>query len=241
MSGLQTIIDRCNGIKFNRRNVVGIQYTRNEIPRVSQTPTKNPWKITVDMPSSFKYNEARSLMEELDTLDTTTPQLVTFGNNANLQWIWAYQGSLTTTQLNGLNVVSYVGETLTLNGLPTVAATTVMFKKNDLIQVNTHPFPFTSTTDVLRGTGSTGSTATRVPSSAGRTSKVHHQRRGHRYSRVGHRPSPPRGRRFGGVRGRSSPTRSSRTPSGSGRQRSRHATSFRRSSRRISSEACWSW
>jgi len=163
MSGLQTIIDRCNGIKFNRRNVVGIQYTRNEIPRVSQTPTKNPWKITVDMPSSFKYNEARSLMEELDTLDTTTPQLVTFGNNANLQWIWAYQGSLTTSQLNGLTVVSYVGETLTLNGLPTVAATTVMFKKNDLIQINTHPFPFTSTTDVLRGTGSTVTITTSRP------------------------------------------------------------------------------
>ena len=163
MSGLQTIIDRCNGIKINRRNVVGIQYTRNEIPRVSQTPTKNPWKITVEMPSSYRYNEARSLMEELDTLDTTTPQLVTFGNNPNLKWIWAYQGTLTTSQLSGLSVVSYVGETLTLGGLPTVAAGTVMFKKNDLIQINTHPFPFTSTTDVVRGTGSTVTITTSRP------------------------------------------------------------------------------
>ena len=163
MSGLQTIIDNCNSIKINRRNVVGTQYTRNEIPRVSQTPTKNPWKITMEMPNSFRYSDARALMEELDTLDTTTPQLVTFGNNPKLTWIWAYQGNLSTTQLNGLTVVSYVGETLTLNGLPTVASTTVMFKKNDLIQINTHPFPFTSTTDVLRGTGSTVTITTSRP------------------------------------------------------------------------------
>ena len=78
MSGLQTIINSCNTINFNRRNVVGTQYTRNEIPRVSQTPTKNPWKITVEMPNSFRYSDARALMEELDTLDTFTNQEIKF-------------------------------------------------------------------------------------------------------------------------------------------------------------------
>ena len=163
MSGLQTIIDKCNGMKINRRNVVGTQYTRNEIPRVSQTPTLNPWKLTMEMPNSFRYSDARALMEELDTLDTYTPQLVTFGNNPNLTWIWAYQGSLTSAQITGLTVVSYVGETLTLGGLPTVAASTVIFKKNDLIQINGHPYPFTSTTDVLRGSGTTITVTTSRP------------------------------------------------------------------------------
>ena len=163
MSGLQTIIDRCNSIKINRRNVVGTQYTRNEIPRVSQTPTLNPWKLTMEMPNSFRYSDARALMEEIDTLDTYTPQLVTFGNNANLKWIWAYQGDLSTSQINGLTVTSYTGETLTLGGLPAVAASTVMFKKNDLIQINNHPYPFTSTTDVLRGTGTTITITTSRP------------------------------------------------------------------------------
>ena len=97
-TGLQTIINSCNGIKMNRRKVVGVQYTRNEIPRVSQTPTKNPWKITLDMPNSFKYSDARALMEELDTLDQTTPQVVTFGDNPNLRWIFAYQGLLNSSQ-----------------------------------------------------------------------------------------------------------------------------------------------
>jgi len=53
MAGLQTIIDNCNGMQINRRKVVGIQITRNEIPRVSTTPTKNPWKFSLDMTSSF--------------------------------------------------------------------------------------------------------------------------------------------------------------------------------------------
>jgi hypothetical protein len=155
MAGLQTIIDNCNGIKINRRNVVGTQYTRNEIPRVSQTPTKNPWKITIDMPDRFRYSQARALIEELDTLDTYTPQIVTFGNLTAMNWIFKYQGTMTSTMISAIAVQTYVGQTLTLTGLPVVPATRVLFKKNDLIQIGNNPYPFTSTTDVLRGTGGT--------------------------------------------------------------------------------------
>jgi hypothetical protein len=155
MAGLQTIIDNCNGIQMNRRNVVGTQYTRNEIPRVSQTPTKNPWKITIDMPNRFRYNQARSLLEELDTLDTYTPQIVTFGNLTAMNWIFKYQGAMTSGQIAAVTVQTYVGETLTLTGLPAIGATEYLFKKNDLIQIGSNPYPFTSTTDVLRGAGST--------------------------------------------------------------------------------------
>ncbi len=65
MSGLQTIVISCNGIGINRRKVVGIQYTRNEAVRTSLTPTYQPWRFTLDMPTSFRYNEARSLMEAI--------------------------------------------------------------------------------------------------------------------------------------------------------------------------------
>ena len=163
MSGLQTILDNCNTIKFNRRNVVGTQYTRNEIPRISQTPTKNPWKITVEMPNSFRYSDARALMEELDTLDTFNNQEVTFSNNPKLSWIFRYQGSLTGGQISGLTVTSYTGNQLVLGGLPGVGAGTTLFKKNDLIQINTFPYPFTSQTDVLRGGGGTVTVTTSRP------------------------------------------------------------------------------
>lgn len=148
MSGLQTIVNYCNGININRRNVVGIQYTRNEIPRVSQTPTRNPWKITLDMPNKFRYSEARALIEELDRLDTTTPQLITFGNLPAMNWIFKYQGNMTTTQIAAVTVSSYIGETLTLSGCPILGTGTYLFKKNDLIQINNNPYPFTVVNDV---------------------------------------------------------------------------------------------
>jgi hypothetical protein len=167
MAGLQTILNYCNGIDIDRRKVVGIQFTRNEIPRVSQTPTKNPWKFTLDMTNRFRYSQARDLMEALDTLDRITPEVVTFSNLASLNWIFRYQGVMTSGQLNTITVTSFVGDQLTLNvsGI-TAASSAVIFQPNDLIQIGSagvHPYPFTSTTQVLRGSGSTVVVTTNRP------------------------------------------------------------------------------
>jgi hypothetical protein len=153
MSGLQTILNFCSSIDINRRNVVGIQFTRNEQPRTSLTPTFNPWKFTLEMPSSFRYSESRDLMEALDTLDRYTPQVITFSDLPQLSWIFKYRGRMTTAQINAITVVSYVGNVLTLTGLPAVAASTVLFAPNDLIQIGNNTYPFTSETTVTRGTG----------------------------------------------------------------------------------------
>ena len=166
MSGLQTILNYCNGLTVDRRRVVGIQYTRNEIPRVSATPTKNPWKFTLDMPNRFRYSQARALMEQIDLLDRITPQVITFSNLPQLSWIFAYQGALSQGQINGLTVSSFIGNQLVLGGLPTVGAGTVLFAQNDLIQIgslNENPYPFTSTTQVLRGGGGTVTVTTNRP------------------------------------------------------------------------------
>ena len=153
--GLQNIIDGAQGLNIDRRKVVGIQYTRNEIPRVSQTPTKNPWKFTLDMPSNLRYSEARALMEALDRIDRITPQVITFGNNPAFSWMFAYQGSMNATQINNLIVNSYIDDQITLSGLPAVGASVVLFKPNDLIQIDTFPYPFTVVNQVTRGSGST--------------------------------------------------------------------------------------
>jgi hypothetical protein len=98
-------------------------------------------------------------MEALDTLDRTTPEVITFSNLPSLSWIFKYQGAMNQTQLNSIVVNSWVGTTLTLtvSGI-TAASTAVIFEPNDLIQIgslNEYPYPFTSTTQVLRGSGST--------------------------------------------------------------------------------------
>lgn len=163
MSGLQTIIDRCTGMTIDRRKVVGIQYTRNELPRTSLTPTYNPWRFNLEMPNSFRYSDARALMESLDTLDRYTPQVVTFSNNPCLSWIFKYQGAMTSGQISAITVQSFTGNQLVLTGLPTVASGTVLFEPNDLIQIGTKTFPFTSTTQVTRGGGSTVTITTNRP------------------------------------------------------------------------------
>ena len=163
MAGLQTIIDNCNAIEFDRRKVVGIQFTRNEVARTSETPTYQPWRINLSMPSSFRYNEARALMEALDTLDRNVPETVTFGNNACLSWIFRYQGSMSLAQINAMTVTDFTGSTLTLTNLPAIASTRILFEPNDLIQIGNNPYPFTVQSQVLRGTGSTVQITTHRP------------------------------------------------------------------------------
>jgi hypothetical protein len=163
MAGLQTIVDYSNGMNINRRKTVGIQYARNEIPRVSQTPTRNPWHFTLDLPNSFRYSEARALMEQIDTLDRITPQVLTFSNRPEIRWIFRYQGAMTSGQISAITVQSYVGDQLVLTNLPAVASGTILFAQNDLIQIGTHTFPFTSTTQVTRGGGGTVTVTTSRP------------------------------------------------------------------------------
>jgi hypothetical protein len=163
MSGLQSILNYCNGLQIDRRKVVGIQYTRNEIPRVSQTPTRNPWKFTLDMPNRYRYNEARALMEKLDTLDRITPQVITFSNLPQLSWMFRYQGSMSVANRNAITVTSFIGDQLVLGNLPVIASTRVLFEPTDLIQIGNNYYPFTSTTQILRGTGATVTVTTNRP------------------------------------------------------------------------------
>jgi hypothetical protein len=73
--------------------------------------------------------------------------------------MFKYQGVMSSGQLATITVTSWVGSTLTLNvSLITASSTAVIFEPNDLIQIgslNEYPYPFTSTTQVLRGSGST--------------------------------------------------------------------------------------
>lgn len=163
MAGLQTIINKASAMTIDRRKVVGVQITRNEIPRTSLTPTKQPWRFVLTMPNSLRYYNNRDVLEELDRIDRYQPQIVTFSDNDCLSWIFRYQGSMNTGQINNLIVNSFVGNQLVLGGLPAIASTRVLFEPNDLIQIGAHTYPFTSTTRVTRGTGATVTITTNRP------------------------------------------------------------------------------
>jgi hypothetical protein len=161
--GLQTIIDNASALTIDRRKVVGIQVTRNEIPRTSLTPTKQPWRMKLSMPNSLRYYNNRDLLEELDRIDRYQPQLVTFSNNPCLSWIFRYQGQLSSGQLSGLTVSTFIGNQLVLSGLPAVPSSRIIFEPNDLIQIGAYTYPFTSTTRITRGTASTVTVTTNRP------------------------------------------------------------------------------
>jgi hypothetical protein len=148
---IQTIINKSTAMQVNRRKMVGIQYTRNEIPRISETPTTNPWRFNMTMPNSLRYNDARTIIETLDTLDRKAPETISFGNLPNMSWIFNYQGQASVSQLANMRVTSFVGNQLVLNTLPPIGSTRVLFAPNDLIQIGNYPYPFTSTTEILRG------------------------------------------------------------------------------------------
>ena len=163
MAGLQTIINKCNALNIDRRKVVGIQITRNEIARTSETPTFNPWRMTLSMPASLPYQSNRDLIEAIDTLDRNTPEVVTFGDNACLSWIFKYQGTMQPSMINAITVQSFVGNVLTLTNLPPIPSTRVLFQPNDLIQIGSKTYPFTSTTQVTRGVGANVQVITNRP------------------------------------------------------------------------------
>jgi hypothetical protein len=171
--GLQTIINKCDSITIDRRRVVGVQYTRSEIAKTSETPTRNPWRLNLTISAGLKYGDNRALLEELDTLDKNTPEVVSFGQatgaSPGLAYMFAYQGVLNPSQITGIRVSSFVGNQLILNvSLITPSSVTgqaggLIFKKGDFIQVQGYPYPFTIRQDVVRGTADTVTLTTHRP------------------------------------------------------------------------------
>lgn len=160
---LQSIINISNGMTINRRKMVGVQYARNELPRTSETPTYNPWKLTISVPQ-IVYSKSRALLEGLDTIDRRTPEVITFSDSPNLSWMFKYQGDLSTSQRNTVTVNSFAGNQLVLNvGSVSISPTAAVLEPGDFIQIAGYPYPFTSTTQVLRGLTSTVTVTTHRP------------------------------------------------------------------------------
>jgi hypothetical protein len=146
---------------------MGIQYTRSEIPKINETVTRNPWKFTLTVPAMLNYSEYRSLLEDIDRLDRSTPEVISFGTStqaaAGLGFVFKYQGDMTPSQVSGVTIQSWSGNQMTLTNLPTMASTAYLFKKGDFIQAQGYPYPVTTQYDVLRGSGSTVTLTTHRP------------------------------------------------------------------------------
>lgn len=143
--------------------MVGLQYTKDESLKTSETPTLNPWRFSLQVEPGLKYSENRGLIEALDTLDRNNAEVISLGDNANLRWLFRYQGQMDSVARGNIKVATFTGNNLVLTTLPAVGSATVMFEPNDLIQIVGHPHPFTVQERVVRGTGSTVTVTTHRP------------------------------------------------------------------------------
>lgn len=157
---IQKIIDKSNQLTISRRRVIGVQYTRNEIIKTAQTPTINPWKFTVKA-ASFVYSEVRDMLEELDRLDRNNYENVSFSNNQNMSWMFAYRGVMSAEEWIQITVTSFSGNQLVLGNLPALDPSAILFEPNDIIQVGA--FCFTSVSRVARGSSATVTVTTHRP------------------------------------------------------------------------------
>lgn len=155
---IQTIIDNAVSIEFIRRKLAGQTVSRSGQVKIASVANNVPWQFIVDPRPGMKYTDYRDLTEEIDRLDRVFIEVVDIGNtNPNLEYITSYQGDLSGTNLSSITVSSAANLTITLDvSAVSVSGTTVCFEPGDLIQLSgNYKYPYTVTSRVLRGSGST--------------------------------------------------------------------------------------
>lgn len=151
---LQTIINHAESINVDRRPIVGQTISRAQYIKTAETGAR-VWKFIITPSNGWRYEKYRSVLEDLDFQDRITEEQINFANNTNLAWITAYQGELTAFELGQIRTQGINFNTIVLKDLPSVAPTTIIFKKGDYIQLENSRYPYTVTDNIVRGSNST--------------------------------------------------------------------------------------
>ena len=154
---LQTIIDNAVSIEFVRRKLAGQSVSRSGQVKIASVANSMPWQMIVEPRPGMRYADYRSLTEEIDRLDRVFIEVVDIGNtNPRLSYITEYQGTLTGAELSTITVASASALTITLNVNSFTGSNKVVFEPGDFIQLaGNYKYPYTVTSRVLRGSGST--------------------------------------------------------------------------------------
>lgn len=156
---LQTIIDNAVSIEFIRRKLAGQTISRSGQVKIASVASNVPWQMIVEPRSGMQWEDYRDTLEEIDRLDRVFIEVVDIGSsNPNLSYITEYQGGLSTGQVNQVRVSSGANLTLTLNmaNVTGTTSSTVCFEPGDFVQLSgNYKYPYTVTSRVLRGSGST--------------------------------------------------------------------------------------
>ena len=120
---LQTIIDKAQTIEIDRRRVVGQTISRSQRIKTAERATAQPWKFTVTPPAYLKWADSRGVIEVIDQGDRVEEYEISLSNTPNLSYITAYQGGLSSTQLDALTIQTASTASMTITGMPSIGAT----------------------------------------------------------------------------------------------------------------------
>lgn len=159
MSGLQTIIDTCVNLEFDRRRIVASSVSRSQRIRTSERMAAQPFMLSVSPKPVFIFNQSRDLIEDIFTADRFTETEVSLANNPKLNYLVEYRGQLASqSQAETMTISTWTTNQCVLTTLPAIGTetttATVLFAKGDYIQPANSRYPYIVTDTVLRGTGS---------------------------------------------------------------------------------------
>lgn len=156
---LQRIINSAGSITIDKRKVTSSVLTRSGVLRTSAFLGHQPYFFTINFTPSLKYSQNRDLLEDIDTLDRTTEEVINIGSsNLGLEYITRYQGNMSAGGINTITVnnVADFGN-LYLNCSSIGSGSGYLFKKGDFIQpkgnTNVYRYTYQVTSDVAYSTG----------------------------------------------------------------------------------------
>ena len=113
------------------------------------------WQFTITPSPGLRWDEYRGVIETLQFMDRYQEHTITLANNANMSWITRYQGVMTGAEIAATRIASTTASTIVLGTLPSLTSSAILFRRGDFIQPSGSRYPYTITSDVLRGSGST--------------------------------------------------------------------------------------
>ena len=160
---IQNIIDKAQQIEIDRRRMVGQTISRSQRIKTSERSTAQPWKFKITPPGMLPWTASRGFIEVIDFNDRATEYAISLNNNAGMNYITSYMGSITQGQLNSLTILSTGTSTITITGMPSVSSSTVIFARGDLIQPANSRYPYTVVSTATRGSSTTTSVTLHRP------------------------------------------------------------------------------
>ena len=144
---LQNIINRAGSISIDKRKVTSSVLTRSGVLRTTSFLGHQPYFFTVNFAPSLTYSTNRGLLEDIDTLDRVTEEVVNIGSS-----------NISNAGISTITVNSAVDlGNLYLNCGNIGAGSGFLFKKGDFIQplgnTNVYRYTFQVTSDVAYSTG----------------------------------------------------------------------------------------